>query len=112
MDDAKGTWLPALLAAVVVAIAAAYLGSSRTARASLGAHLQASADLVPPGTLATATIRTGQAGGTWTPYVPPGAHMGRHRMYNHPVSCSPQMTDVMRPGQYDWMFSPPSEGVF
>lgn len=102
--------MPALLAAVVVGIAAAWLGTSRGARAAVGAHLQASASLTPPGTIGTATIRTGLTPGSWTPYVPPGAHMGPHRMYHHPKQASPNMTGVMAPDSYSWLFCPPSEG--
>lgn len=104
-------WMPALLAAAVVGIATAWIGTSHAARAAVGAHVQASASLVPPGTVATASIRTGLAPGSWKPYIPPGAHMGPHRMYRHPAKSSPNMTDVMEPDQYDWLFCPPSEGV-
>lgn len=109
MDDER-VWLPAIVVGVLVAIGAAWFGTSGMSRARVGAHLDAAASLVPPGTLATATIRTGSTPGSWKPYVPPGAHMGPHRMYHHPKQASPCMTDLMAPDQYDWLFCPPSEG--
>lgn len=45
----------------------------------------------------------------WQPRVPAGAHMGRHRMYRHPKSCSPVLNGPHHV-DYDWLYSPPSEG--
>lgn len=45
----------------------------------------------------------------WAPHVPAYAHTGRHRMYHHPASCSPNLTAPQQVS-YDWRFSPPAEG--
>lgn len=45
----------------------------------------------------------------WVPHVPRNAHMGPHRMYRHPKSCSPNLTAPHHVA-YDWLWCPPSEG--
>lgn len=45
----------------------------------------------------------------WVPHVPRGAHLGPHRMYRHPKRCSPVLTAPVQ-RDYDWLYSPPSEG--
>lgn len=54
-------------------------------------------------------LRTGVAPQKWKPHVPANAHMGRHRMYRHPSSCSP-LTTAPQQLAWDWRFAPPSEG--
>ena len=53
-------------------------------------------------------LNTGIVPGKYQPHMPRYAHLGRHRMYHHPASCSPNMATLQL--RSDWMFDPPSEG--
>jgi hypothetical protein len=54
-------------------------------------------------------INTGMVPAKWAPLYFPGAHLGRHRMYRHPRSCSPHLTAPTWVDN-DWRYNPPSEG--
>lgn len=83
---------------------------------SFGGHLKVAGQLSAasdsgddsPVTLGS-PVTTGICPAKWQPHVPPGAHLGRHRMYHHPSSCSPNLNAPQQVA-YDWMFCPPSEG--
>jgi hypothetical protein len=84
---------------------------------SFGGHLKVAAQLSAaagsgdsgPVTAGTPGVVTGTCPAKWQPHVPAGAHMGRHRMYHHPRSCSPNLSAPQQVA-WDWMWSPPSEG--
>lgn len=52
-------------------------------------------------------LNTGIIPAAWQAHMPSGAHLGRHRMYQHPGECSPGMTALMSQA---WRYAPPSEG--
>ena len=100
-------------AAAVLLVGAAYMGTSASARAKVSAQIKQGAggnDGSQAGLMGSAQIRTGITPQAWMPYCPPGAHMGRHRMYQHPKGSSPNFSRLTTaPDAYDWVFSPPSE---
>ena len=54
-------------------------------------------------------VRHGTIPDKWVPHVPRNAHMGRHRIYRHPP-CSRPVLSAPAQRDYDWLYSPPSEG--
>lgn len=94
----------------ILAAAAAWLLTSDSGQAKLGAHLDLALGSHQGRALPTedAPIRTGLSVGAWNAHTPPGSKLsgicGRH-----PRSTSPNMSLLMARGQ-DWMFCPPSEG--
>jgi hypothetical protein len=102
-----------LAAGAVLLVGAAYLGTSASAKAKAGGQLKLAADsggTAQAGASGSMQIRNGVTPQSWTPYCPPGAHTGPHRMYQHPKNSSPNFTRLTTaPDAYDWVFSPPSE---
>lgn len=102
-----------LLAAAVVVVGAAWLGTSASGKAKAAGQLKLATDhgeRAAAGALGSMQIRNGVTPQAWTPYCPPGAHYGRHRMYHHPASSSPNFSRMTTAANaYDWVFSPPSE---
>lgn len=100
-----------VIGAVAVMLAVAWL-LSMNGGTRIKAQAQAAADSGDDGMVsfgASAKLTTGTVPDKWCPHIPAGAHMGRHRMYRHPRSCSPNLTAPQQLA-YDWRYSPPSEG--
>lgn len=100
-------------AAAVVLVGAAFMGTSASARAQVSTRVKRAAggnDGSQAGVMGSAAIRTGITPQAWVPYCPPGAHLGAHRMYQHPRGSSPNFSRLTTaPDAYSWLFSPPSE---
>lgn len=108
---ADRTITPAL-AGVALVLGVVWLLSSKDGQAKVGAQLDlaAHAGAQQAGLLGSMSVKTGITPVAWKPYVPPGAHMGAHRMYHHPGTASPHYSHLTTaPDAYDWMFCPPSE---
>lgn len=92
----------------VLAVLAWLLSFEGGAKLRAQAKVAASAGNDGPVTFGT-PVNHGIVPEKWVPHVPPGAHMGPHRIYRHPRSCSPNLTAPHHIA-YDWLWSPPSEG--
>lgn len=106
--------LALVVAGAAAAVALCWLGTSREGKERTAAQLYAAASAgaqgSPAGASGSMSIRTGITPPVWTPYCPPGAHTGAHRMYRHPKNSSPNFSRMTTAGNaYDWVFAPPSE---
>lgn len=111
MADKRGLLLVAAGALVVGAV---WFGTSASAKAKAAGQLKVAGDAggarAQAGTFGSMSIKNGVTPGAWTPYCPPGAHTGPHRLKGHPKNSSPNFSRLTTdPHAYDWVFSPPSE---
>lgn len=100
--------------AAAAAVGAAWLATSGGLRARAKAQLDVAAGSGDGGPVTVSLgsnppVNTGVVPGRYRVHVPAGAHLGRHRMYRHPASCSPN-TSAPQQVAYDWLYCPPSEG--
>jgi hypothetical protein len=109
---AERSVIPTLAGAALLVGVAWMLSKDGQARIGAQLHVAARAGAGPaPGASGSMSIRTGITPAAWTPYMPPDAHLGPHRMYQHPATASPYFSHLTTaPDAYDWMFCPPSEG--
>jgi hypothetical protein len=100
--------IAAAAAAVILAVLA---GTSASLRARAKAQLDVSTGAGDDGPVSFGQppLSTGVTPGRYPVHIPANAHLGRHRMYRHPGTCSPGL-GAPAVVDYGWLFSPPSEG--
>lgn len=104
MDKRTAAWVTG---AGVIALAAVAWLTAFGGHVKLSAQLRAAADVDEGDGLLAVTAPPAAGPARWRPHTPAGAHLGRHRLYRHPATCSPGMTAAMSEA---WRYDPPSEG--